>query len=126
MKKYPFRLLLPGLVFLILASCNEPEPEQLVIKAEIPASVTLKTSYSVSDTFKFTIESEEAAIDSVQLYEESNMLVGLSIEQFGSDKRDLELNLLYNPNSTGTKNFEMRVRALPYRKSFFFTVEVVE
>jgi hypothetical protein len=106
-------------------ACNEPEPEQLVIRADVPATVILKDAFSVEDTFKFSIESLEATLDSIRLYEGDIMHIGLGVSEIGADLRSYNAYFIYNPNSIGTKNFEFQVQAPPYIKSHYFEVTVI-
>jgi hypothetical protein len=107
-------------------ACNDPEPEPIVIKANVPEKVKLNDAFGIADTFKFHIESYETSIDSIQLYEGTNMHIRLGNSDFGVDLRDLNLNFLYNPNSAGIKNFSFRVKASPYSKVLSFQVIVSE
>jgi hypothetical protein len=115
----PLQILLS--IFFIWA-CNEPEPDQITVRAEIPEVIT----FLDADSFKFEIESFEAKIDSVQLFEGNTKYVALGVSQFGADMRSLKLNFLYAPNSTGTKQFTLKVNAPPYRENYSFAVEVIE
>jgi hypothetical protein len=113
----PLQILLS--IFFIWA-CNEPEPDQITVRAEIPEVIT----FLDADSFKFEIESAEAVFDSVQLFEGNVMYIGLGDDQFGVDMRSLKLNFLYTPNSKGTKQFTLKVKASPYRENYSFSVEV--
>jgi hypothetical protein len=62
----------------------------------------------------------------VQLFEGNVMYVGFGVDQFGADMRSLTLTFLYAPNSTGTKQFVLKVKASPYRENYPFIVDVVE
>jgi hypothetical protein len=106
-------------------ACNEPDPEQLVIRADVPETVVLKDTYSIEDTFKFSIESLEATIDSIRLYEGDVMHIGLGTSEIGADLRSYQAWFIYNPNSLGVKSFEFQVQAPPYTKSCFFEVNVI-
>lgn len=126
MKKTSYRMVL-WVVLLIsgfLLSCNEKDPDQLVIKMFYPKSIVMKDDFSNTDTFRFDIVSNEAVIERIRLYENDSLFVDLAEENFGADKRDYQLYVLYNPKSPGNKNFEIIVDAPPYTKSSLFSVSV--
>jgi hypothetical protein len=120
------RIVIMAVALAVCFACNDPEPEQLVIRADVPETVILKDTYSVEDTFRFSIESLEATLDSIRLYEGEIMHIGLGVSEIGADIRSYNAYFIYNPNSTGTKSFEFQVMAAPYRKNHFFEVEVIE
>jgi len=123
---FKYLLIVPFLVSILLSSCNEPDPEQIVISADIPKSVSMQMSILEPDTFKFKIKTYETDLDSIKLYEENTNYVSLKPEDIGANKTKFDLYLLYSPNSIGVKNFELVVISDEYRKSYCFSVEVLE
>jgi hypothetical protein len=115
-----------SLILSLLVTCNDPEPEQISVNAVIPEVITYTSGVHHADTFKFHIESVEAVIDSVRLFESDEMYIGLGTEQLGADNRGLTLNFLYAPNSPGTKQFVLKIKAPPYFKNYSFSVDVIE
>ncbi len=120
------KLILIITVLLSALSCNEPEPDQIAVKAVIPDVIIYENGIHHADTFKFKIESAEAVIDSVKLTENGILHVELGSEQFGFDKRELSLNFLYAPNSAGTKQFILKIFAPPFQKAYSFSVDVIQ
>jgi hypothetical protein len=120
-----FGLLMLAVIFIAL-SCNETEPEAIVIQADIPEFVMLRDTFSIADTFRFNIESKETTIATVSLYEDKVQHISIGTNEFGGDKLKLELHFIYNPNAPGIKNFELIVQAPPFEKKLPFSVEVIQ
>lgn len=108
-------------------ACNEEEPEQIVIFAEIPSSVKLQNTFNNLDTLKFRITSEEAELELIQLAEGEEIYVNLERGiDFDDNLREYNLRFLYNPKTAGVKNYVLKIVAEPYKKVFSFAIHVQE
>lgn len=110
------------LLFAIFHGCIEKEGEQIFIESELPLSLKLGSK----DTLFFKITSRQL-IDTIKILDESNIYAAFDSRTFGSSCYVWEVNLIYNPATSGTKTLELYVKAGGiYVKKYPFSILVEE
>jgi hypothetical protein len=108
------------LVLVLTLSCEDEPENRIKINADLPESFVLGDI----DTLKFTIVSE-AYLSTVGLWEESRSYVLLDWRVLGKYTREYDLNLLYDPKSTGKKSMELRASDGVTIVEYPFTINVI-
>ncbi len=108
------------LLLSVFYSCNWKDEEQIFITSNVPDRIKLGSK----DTLNFIIKTHHS-LDTVKMIEENRVYATFDNRIFGKNQLSWEVNLIYNPATSGVKNLVFFVRAGGiYIKRHSFTIVV--